>query len=39
MMRSKSNKTERNRQLKTIKWQLTALSGALTTGLIIVLES
>ena len=38
-MRSILNKTERNRQMKTIKWQLTTLSGALTTGLIIVLES
>jgi len=38
-MRSKSNETERSTQLKKIKWQLTALSGALTSGLIIVLES
>ena len=38
-MRTKPNETERNRLLKTIKWQLTALSGALTTGLIVVLES
>ena len=38
-MRTKPNETDNNKLLKTIKWQLTALSGALTTGLIVVLES
>jgi hypothetical protein len=38
-MRTKQNETDNNRLFKIIKWQLTALSGALTTGMIVVLES
>ena len=38
-MSSNSNETKRNKEQRTVKWQLTAISGALTTGLIIVLES
>lgn len=38
-MTFKSSNSERNRIHSKIKWQLTTLSGALTTGLIIMLES
>ena len=38
-MSSNQNETKREKELKKLKWQLTALSGALTTGLIVVLES
>lgn len=38
-MSSKQNETKRDKEFKKLKWQLTALSGALTTGLIVVLES
>ena len=38
-MLSKSIDRLSNRAFKKVKWLLTALSGALTTGLIIILES
>lgn len=38
-MSSKHNETRRDKDFKKLKWQLTALSGALTTSLIVVLES
>ena len=38
-MSFKSGNPEDNRLLSKIKWQLTVLSGALTTGLIVMLES
>ena len=38
-MSFKSKNKLANKTYNAIKWQLTALSGALTTGLIIMLES
>jgi|GEM_PF-3090136 len=38
-MSFKPGNSEHNRLLSKIKWQLTVLSGTLTTGLIVMLES
>ena len=38
-MSSQISDSKRNKLYSRVKWQLTALSGALTTGLIVMLES
>ncbi len=38
-MSTRPDKSGKDKEYRKLKWQLTTLSGALTTGLIIVLES
>jgi hypothetical protein len=38
-MSSRSNSEKRDNDFRVVKWQLTVLSGALTTGVIIMLQT